>query len=203
MLALERSLLRGFLSAAESLEWKQGEVAAAGEGRSRPGWGRGGGKVPGRCCGYPEPPTSPLASGRAGAAAGGSLYIRVPLPPFLPFAGLRGAPAGAAVRGEGPLGSSAWRGGSGSAGRAEARGAAAAPGLPSEFIDGYLPLRVGFRRRGCGCSGAGPVAGGTPRRPASCRRLLIPVRPSSGPMARGWKAAGIWQRYETRSSRKT
>ncbi|XP_054678363.1 tetratricopeptide repeat protein 27 [Grus americana] len=32
MLALERSLLRGFLSAAESLEWKQGEVAAAESG---------------------------------------------------------------------------------------------------------------------------------------------------------------------------
>ncbi|KAM6082099.1 tetratricopeptide repeat protein 27 isoform 2-T2 [Chlamydotis macqueenii] len=32
MLALERSLLRGFLSAAESLEWKQGEVAATESG---------------------------------------------------------------------------------------------------------------------------------------------------------------------------
>ncbi|NWR56124.1 TTC27 protein, partial [Bucorvus abyssinicus] len=32
MMALERSLLRGFLSAAESLEWKQGEVAAAESG---------------------------------------------------------------------------------------------------------------------------------------------------------------------------
>ncbi|XP_008492188.2 tetratricopeptide repeat protein 27 isoform X1 [Calypte anna] len=32
MLALERSLLRGFLSAAESLEWKQGEVATAESG---------------------------------------------------------------------------------------------------------------------------------------------------------------------------
>uniref|UniRef100_A0A8C4UJH4 Tetratricopeptide repeat protein 27 n=1 Tax=Falco tinnunculus TaxID=100819 RepID=A0A8C4UJH4_FALTI len=32
MLALERSLLRSFLSAAESLEWKQGEVAAAESG---------------------------------------------------------------------------------------------------------------------------------------------------------------------------
>ncbi|XP_058658102.1 tetratricopeptide repeat protein 27 isoform X2 [Ammospiza caudacuta] len=32
MLALERALLRGFLSAAESLEWKQGEVAAAESG---------------------------------------------------------------------------------------------------------------------------------------------------------------------------
>ncbi|KAM6138111.1 tetratricopeptide repeat protein 27 [Phoenicopterus ruber ruber] len=32
MLALERSLLRGFLSAPESLEWKQGEVAAAESG---------------------------------------------------------------------------------------------------------------------------------------------------------------------------
>ncbi|XP_054255066.1 tetratricopeptide repeat protein 27 [Indicator indicator] len=32
MLALERSLLRGFLSPAESLEWKQGEVAAAESG---------------------------------------------------------------------------------------------------------------------------------------------------------------------------
>lgn len=31
MLALERALLRGFLSAAESLEWKQGDVSAAGE----------------------------------------------------------------------------------------------------------------------------------------------------------------------------
>lgn len=37
MFALEIALLRGFLSEAESLEWKQGEVAAAGEGRSRPG----------------------------------------------------------------------------------------------------------------------------------------------------------------------
>ncbi|KAJ7401888.1 Tetratricopeptide repeat protein 27 [Pitangus sulphuratus] len=32
MLALERALLRGFLSAAESLEWKQGEVAGAESG---------------------------------------------------------------------------------------------------------------------------------------------------------------------------
>ncbi|XP_010180758.1 PREDICTED: tetratricopeptide repeat protein 27-like, partial [Mesitornis unicolor] len=32
MLALERSLLRGFVSAAEALEWKQGEVAAAESG---------------------------------------------------------------------------------------------------------------------------------------------------------------------------
>ncbi|XP_059697314.1 tetratricopeptide repeat protein 27 isoform X3 [Haemorhous mexicanus] len=32
MLALERALLRGFLSAAESLDWKQGEVAAAESG---------------------------------------------------------------------------------------------------------------------------------------------------------------------------
>ncbi|XP_039916140.1 tetratricopeptide repeat protein 27 isoform X2 [Hirundo rustica] len=32
MLALERALLRGFLSATESLEWKQGEVAAAESG---------------------------------------------------------------------------------------------------------------------------------------------------------------------------
>nr|XP_047903702.1 tetratricopeptide repeat protein 27 isoform X2 [Anser cygnoides] len=31
MLALERALLRGFLSAAESLEWKQGDASAAGE----------------------------------------------------------------------------------------------------------------------------------------------------------------------------
>ncbi|KAM9196408.1 tetratricopeptide repeat protein 27 isoform 1-T1 [Mergus octosetaceus] len=31
MLAFERALLRGFLSAAESLEWKQGDVSAAGE----------------------------------------------------------------------------------------------------------------------------------------------------------------------------
>lgn len=106
MLALERSLLRGFLSAAESLEWKQGEVAAAGEGRSRPG----GGKVPGRCYGYSEPPTSPPAPGRARAAAGGSLHRRPlrgrscpPLPPFLPFARLWGAPAGAAGRGR-PVG---------------------------------------------------------------------------------------------------
>lgn len=51
MQVLERALLRGFLSAAESLEWKQGEVAAAGERRSRPGAG----KVPAHCA-CQEPP---------------------------------------------------------------------------------------------------------------------------------------------------
>lgn len=36
MLALERSLLRGFLSAAESQKWKQGEISATGEGWDEP-----------------------------------------------------------------------------------------------------------------------------------------------------------------------
>lgn len=40
MLALERSLLRGFFSSAESQEWKQGEISATGEGwdELKPRW---------------------------------------------------------------------------------------------------------------------------------------------------------------------
>lgn len=120
MMALERSLLRGFLSAAGSLEWKQGELAAAGEGRSRPGAGR----VRGRYCGYAEPPVSPPASGSVGAVAGGSLRPRGSrVPASRPFCallrsgGLLPAPPSAG----GPVGSSVWRRASGTAGRAAPR----------------------------------------------------------------------------------
>lgn len=82
MLALERSLLRGFLSAAESQEWKQGEISATGEGwdELRPRWrlpapraaASGAGEVP--CAHQPRGegaagacPARPAAS--AGAAA--------------------------------------------------------------------------------------------------------------------------------------
>lgn len=68
----------------------------------------------------PAEPGSRLASPFSRARSGGG---RV-LPPFLPRAGRRRAVAGAAGQGR-PLGSSAWRRASGTAGgRAEARGAA-------------------------------------------------------------------------------
>lgn len=154
MLALERSLLRGFLGAAESLEWKQGEVASAGEGGPGPAGGRRPAVVRGRsvgsrhhqCLRRPQAePGSRLVPPFSRARSGGG---RV-LPPFLPLAGRRRALAGAAGQGR-PLGSSAWRRASGTAGRVGLRREVRPTGLSLEFLGRCLPVPQGFRWRGRG-----------------------------------------------------
>lgn len=177
MLALERSLLRGFLSAAESLEWKQGEVAAAGEGRSRLGGEGEEGAWP--FLWVSGTPTSLPVPGRAGAAAGGSLCppSSRPVCPLPGSGGLLPAPRG----GGGPLGLSVWRGGSGSTGGAEARGAAAGSRALLRVSRPLPAGPTGFRAEAAAAADPGRSRQTPPAAPVVpvLWRLLVTARPST------------------------
>jgi len=140
---------------------------------------RRGGRCPaavrGRRCGYPEPPTSLPAPGRAEVAAGGSLHPRplrgrscASLP--LPALSAR-APGGCCRRrgaGEARWARQPWRSGSGGAGlRREER--PSRRDTPQSFSAAACRSDgASFRWGGGGCSGPCPAASRLPP-PAACR----------------------------------